>query len=289
MQMFFDRVMRYRTPSPPWTDTAPVREERSASNGSSNTRRVLPPRRARRKRRSPCCRCIRGSTTMPRCCSRRFARAPPSWKEATGWSPPPNGCSTTITSSKNRFAKSATTCRSAITSCCPSSRWGRSPAIRGYSVLPGPSSPIPTATSIRRSCGVSSPRINVSQPLTIGELWAVAITLRIVLIENLRRLADQITVGRGARADADALTERLFESGSARSALEADISTRSSGLLSELFAAQLAKRLRDRDPRTMPRAGLARGTAQGTGQLGRGSRAACPAAARGRRTSRSAT
>ncbi|MCQ4240594.1 hypothetical protein [Stutzerimonas stutzeri] len=31
------------------------------------------------------------------------------------------------------------------------------------------------------------------QPLTIGELWAVAITLRIVLIENLRRLTDQIT------------------------------------------------------------------------------------------------
>ena len=30
------------------------------------------------------------------------------------------------------------------------------------------------------------------QPLTIGELWAVAITLRIVLVENLRRLADQI-------------------------------------------------------------------------------------------------
>ena len=41
------------------------------------------------------------------------------------------------------------------------------------------------------------------QPLTIGELWAVAITLRIVLIENLRRLSDQITAGREARADAD--------------------------------------------------------------------------------------
>ena len=27
------------------------------------------------------------------------------------------------------------------------------------------------------------------QPLTIGELWAVAITVRIVLIENIRRLA----------------------------------------------------------------------------------------------------
>ena len=93
------------------------------------------------------------------------------------------------------------------------------------------------------------------QPLTIGELWAVAITLRIVLIENLRRLTDQITVGRSARADADALTDRLLESGSARSALEADISTRSSGLLSELFAAQLAKRLRDQDPRTTPALG----------------------------------
>ncbi|MGA9913870.1 MAG: glycosyl transferase, partial [Paraburkholderia sp.] len=93
------------------------------------------------------------------------------------------------------------------------------------------------------------------QPLTIGELWAVAITLRIVLIENLRRLTDQITAGRSARADADALTDRLLVSGSARSALEADISTRSSGLLSELFAAQLAKRLRDQDPRITPALG----------------------------------
>ncbi len=93
------------------------------------------------------------------------------------------------------------------------------------------------------------------QPLTIGELWAVAITLRIVLIENLRRLADQMTAGRSARADADALADRLLASGRAFSALEADIATRSSGPLSELFAAQLAKRLRDQDPRTMPALG----------------------------------
>jgi cyclic beta-1,2-glucan synthetase len=33
------------------------------------------------------------------------------------------------------------------------------------------------------------------QPLTIGELWAVSITLRIVMIENLRRLAEQIVAG----------------------------------------------------------------------------------------------
>ena len=28
------------------------------------------------------------------------------------------------------------------------------------------------------------------EPLTIGELWAIAISLRIVLVENLRRLAE---------------------------------------------------------------------------------------------------
>ena len=33
------------------------------------------------------------------------------------------------------------------------------------------------------------------QPLTIGELWAVAITLRVVLVENLRRLAERIVHG----------------------------------------------------------------------------------------------
>ncbi len=93
------------------------------------------------------------------------------------------------------------------------------------------------------------------QPLTIGELWAVAITLRIVLIENLRRLADQMTAGRAARADADTLANRLLAPGGARAALESDISTRSTVPLSEPFAAQLAKRLRDRDPRTTPALG----------------------------------
>jgi len=93
------------------------------------------------------------------------------------------------------------------------------------------------------------------QPLTIGELWAVAITLRIVLIENLRRLADQISAGRSARTDAQSLANRLLASGSAHSALESDIGSRAPGPLSELFAAQLAKRLRDQDPRTTPALG----------------------------------
>ncbi|MBA3479449.1 MAG: glycosyl transferase, partial [Lautropia sp.] len=93
------------------------------------------------------------------------------------------------------------------------------------------------------------------QPLTIGELWAIAITLRIVLIENLRRLADQITVGRGERAQADALADRLLASGAAHSAQVRDIDFPSSAALSEVFAAQLAKRLRGHDPRTTPALG----------------------------------
>ena len=36
------------------------------------------------------------------------------------------------------------------------------------------------------------------QPLSIGELWAVSITLQIVLIENLRRLAQEIIRGQTA-------------------------------------------------------------------------------------------
>ena len=47
------------------------------------------------------------------------------------------------------------------------------------------------------------------QPLTIGELWAVAITLRVVLVENLRRIAEQIVRSRNARQEADALADRL--------------------------------------------------------------------------------
>lgn len=90
------------------------------------------------------------------------------------------------------------------------------------------------------------------QPLTIGELWAVAITLRVVLIENLRRLADQISIGRVERADAVQLTKRLLVADCAHSALQEDIASRPSAPLSEDFAAQLAKCLRDQDPQTTP-------------------------------------
>jgi len=87
------------------------------------------------------------------------------------------------------------------------------------------------------------------QPLTIGELWAVAITLRIVLIENLRRLADQISAARLSRAEADALADHVLVSGFSP---DTAIARLANAPLPELFAAQFAKRLRDHDPSKTP-------------------------------------
>ncbi len=49
-----------------------------------------------------------------------------------------------------------------------------------------------------------------SQPLGIGELWAVPIHLRMALVENLRRLSEQVIRARHARAEADELADRLL-------------------------------------------------------------------------------
>ena len=91
------------------------------------------------------------------------------------------------------------------------------------------------------------------QPLTIGELWAVAITLRVVLVENLRRLAERIVHGRAARQEADAVADRLL--GLAGRSIEpaATILGRFEGApLAASFAVQLVQRLRDQDPVVIP-------------------------------------
>ena len=91
------------------------------------------------------------------------------------------------------------------------------------------------------------------QPLTIGELWAVAITLRIVLIENLRRLAEKIMRSSVARRQADDLADRLLQ-------LDDDSADLLKTLLAEYdrqpmvdaFAVQLVHRLHDTESRIMP-------------------------------------
>src|SRR5207247_9110577 len=51
------------------------------------------------------------------------------------------------------------------------------------------------------------------QPLTIGELWAVAIHLRVALVENLRRLSQLIIPSAHDRARPDHLADRALGPG----------------------------------------------------------------------------
>jgi cyclic beta-1,2-glucan synthetase len=91
------------------------------------------------------------------------------------------------------------------------------------------------------------------QPLTIGELWAISITLRIVLVENLRRIAGRIADSYVARQEADQVADRLLGS-SARTPEPA------SAVLAELkrmplpdaFAVELVHKLRDQDSKVTP-------------------------------------
>ncbi len=48
------------------------------------------------------------------------------------------------------------------------------------------------------------------EPLSIGELWALPLTLRLILIENLRRLAETIVWARRLRREADGVADGLL-------------------------------------------------------------------------------
>jgi cyclic beta-1,2-glucan synthetase len=91
------------------------------------------------------------------------------------------------------------------------------------------------------------------QPLTIGELWAVAITLRIVLVENLRRGARRIVTSRAARQEADALADRLLGVyANPADPVALILHDYQKAPLPASFAVQLVQRLRDQDPRVTP-------------------------------------
>jgi cyclic beta-1,2-glucan synthetase len=92
-------------------------------------------------------------------------------------------------------------------------------------------------------------------PLSIGELWAVAITLRLALVENLRRLAIAIAHGRDEREEADKLADKLLELASLQPAnvipfLNERVGKREE--LSQTFLVQLVQRLREQHPSVMP-------------------------------------
>ncbi len=95
------------------------------------------------------------------------------------------------------------------------------------------------------------------QPLQIGELWAVAITLRIVLVENMHRLAIQIVDGHARRQEADAIVDAVLAAPKSPGQTTFSIMQRVVGpyeteQLPDIVASQIAKRLRGLDPLHTP-------------------------------------
>ncbi|MGD0867796.1 MAG: glycosyl transferase, partial [Rhizomicrobium sp.] len=91
------------------------------------------------------------------------------------------------------------------------------------------------------------------QPLTIGELWAIAITLRITLVENLRRLAEQIVARLSAGQLADMLADQILGTDTTDPEPSSKVLQNLDQVpWSTAFAVQLAQRLRDRDPNVTP-------------------------------------
>ncbi|EEW26175.1 GH36-type glycosyl hydrolase domain-containing protein [Rhodobacter ferrooxidans] len=104
------------------------------------------------------------------------------------------------------------------------------------------------------------------QPLTIGELWAVAITLRIVMIENMRRLSVQIVEAGVVRSQADALVDKVLAGArGAMAAVDRGLAAQGGEDGPDIFLAQIAKRLRGADPSDTPLLGWLEGRLAGQG------------------------
>ena len=89
------------------------------------------------------------------------------------------------------------------------------------------------------------------EPLLISEVWAVPIALRLILIENLRRLTEEIVDGRAARLEADRFADILLGQGG-RPADPQAFTRLGDEILTSAYAVQLVQRLRDQDPNTTP-------------------------------------
>ena len=120
-----------------------------------------------------------------------------------------SGSSTTTTSSTPRSGWCGRTCRAATTASCPSSPPGTRPGnARVYAL----------AVELIRHSDSRLDRQQLARfldgfqtvaPLTIGELWAWPSMLKLALIENLRRLAEETMAARAARRAADGYVERI--------------------------------------------------------------------------------
>ena len=83
-------------------------------------------------------------------------------------------------------------------------------------------------------------------PLTIGELWAIAVTLRLTLIENLRRLAQSIVRRARETETADAIADRVLAAPGDET-LQLIVNELSERQLTAAAISCLEQKLRDRD------------------------------------------
>jgi len=90
-----------------------------------------------------------------------------------------------------------------------------------------------------------------ASPLSLGELWAVPISLRLALVENLRRLTGRIASSRNERDEADTLADKMLQSVQRQPADLISLLPRSRKQLGRTFVVQLTQRLRDQDPAVM--------------------------------------
>ncbi|MBS1970300.1 MAG: hypothetical protein JSU04_08325 [Bdellovibrionales bacterium] len=92
-----------------------------------------------------------------------------------------------------------------------------------------------------------------THPLTIGELWAVPITLRVVMVENLRRLAVRIVGSQTARKEANRIADEVLGLGEAPARSDEDIMASLEQIdFSVWFSVQLLQRLRFQDSKVDP-------------------------------------
>jgi len=82
-----------------------------------------------------------------------------------------------------------------------------------------------------------------ARELTLGELWALPTTLRVVLIENLRRLAERVAANKAARQVANLCIDRL--EAFPPEGLDAVLALLNRRGVGETFLAQVAQRLQD--------------------------------------------
>ena len=90
-------------------------------------------------------------------------------------------------------------------------------------------------------------------PLTISELWAIPITVRLILTENLHQMAESIIWARRLRREAEEIADGPLGIGGGRfGETRAALDRYGPAKLPQSFAVQLLQRLRDQDPERTP-------------------------------------